>query len=254
MPFRIYIDESGDDFYKGMDAPGRRYLGLTGVVFRKAAYDPAIPLEMETLKRRHFTFDADYPVALHRKDILQKKSHYWVLQDESRNREWEDDLLTFLSGCPMQLFTVVFDKKAHVEEYGEASTNPYVLGLTLLLECIRTWVASQQEGSADVMLESRGAKKDSSLQSAYDGLRDAESGWQVGGQFSAVYPAESLLFRSKEHNIAGLQIADLIVAEQTRLTIQEFGRPSISPIGPFGERMNDAIDGKVTPGGRRMLQ
>lgn len=254
MSFRIYIDESGDHSYRGLENLGRRYLGLTAVVFRKSEYDPSIPLELEALKRRHFVFDADYPLVLHRKDIIQRRSHYWVLQDDFRNRAWESELVKFLSECPMQVFTVVVDKKARVEKYGDVNTNPYMLGLVSLLEGLCYWLESQRDGTADVMVESRGNKRDNELLETYARLRTVGLGSYSSEHVRTLYLGDVLLFRNKEHNVAGLQIADILVSEQTRLTVREAGRPLVNSIGPFGQRVNAAIADKVNADGRLLVE
>ena len=255
MSFRIYIDESGDHSYRGLNNPGRRYLGLTGVVFRKAEYDPAIPLGLEALKRRHFLVDIDYPLVLHRRDVMEKRTNYWVLRDPRKNRAWEDDLIDFLRRCPMHVFTAVVDKRARIENYGDATTNPYALALADVLERVGFWLTSQKDGTADVMLESRESKNDSALVEANTQLRIRGSRALSPEQFTAVFLGESLLFRSKEHNVAGLQIADMLVADQKRLTVEESIGLADSNVGPFGRRVNSAVAEKVDSQiGRRLLQ
>ena len=255
MDYRIYIDESGDHSYRGLENLGRRYLGLIGLVFQKAEYDPAIPLELEALKRRHFLVDVDYPLVLHRRDILERRTNFWVLRDSSRNRAWEDDLTDFLGRCPMQVFTAVVDKRARIENYGDVRTNPYALALADLLDRVGFWLASRKDGTADIMLESRESKNDSALVRSYTRLRIPESRSLSPEQFTAVYPGESLLCRNKEHNVAGLQIADILVADQKRLTVEEAMGLRASRAGPFGQRVNSAIADKVSSQvGRRLLQ
>lgn len=255
MTYRIYIDESGDHSFRGLNNPGRRYLGLTGVVFQKTDYDPAVPLALEALKRRHFLVDIDFPPILHRRDILERRTNFWVLRDDTRNRAWENDLLNFLGSCPMQVFTAVVDKRARIENYGDAVTNPYALALADILDRAGSWLGSRENGAADVLLESRESKNDSALVEAYDRLRMTGSFSLSPEQFKAVYPLESLLFRSKHHNVAGLQIADLLATDQKTLTVEEAAGLSDSRVGAFGQRLNRAIAGKVIPQlGRRFLQ
>ena len=43
----------------------------------------------------------------------------------------------------------------------------------------------------------------------------------TGEDYKQAFPDEDLKFRKKEHNVAGLQIADLISADQKMLTVQE---------------------------------
>ncbi len=254
MTFRIYIDESGDHSYRGLNNPGRRYLGLTGVVFRKAEYDPAIPLALEALKRRHFPHDVDFPLVLHRKDLIQSRSLFGVLEDEDRRSEWEEQLVEFLRSCPMNVFTTVFDKKAHLDSHGFVRARPYDKCMSALLCRVAAWLLSQQDATADVLVESRSARSDWEAQDTFTNLRMAGCGSIGAAQFSRTFYRDELLFRTKVHNVAGLQIADMIVTEQTRLAIEESGRPLTSPIGPFGRRVNEAVEVKAGTGSRMLLQ
>lgn len=254
MTHRIYIDESGDPSYRGLTNPGRRYMGLTGVVLRKAEYDPAIPLALEALKRKHFPYDSDFPVSLHRKDIMQKRQEFRVLQEAHRNRAWETDLLSFLTNCPFRCFTVVFDKSEHQRRLPGSTESAYGKCLSSLLETIAASLGNEQDNAAEVLLESRGARADSETQLPYENLRSSGTHRLSADEFQTFYPEESLFFRRKEHNVAGLQSADIIVFEQTRLALLEDGRALESPIGRFGQRLNEAIRDKGEASWRKVIQ
>ena len=254
MSYRVYIDESGDHSYRGLNNPGRRYLGLTGVVFHKAEYDPAIPLALEALKRRHFPYDSDFPVGLHRKDIVQKRREFRVLQEAHRNRAWETDVLDFLANCPFRCFTLAFDKSEHLRRRPGSTESAYDNCLMDLLETIAVCLSAEPGSTAEVLLESRGTKADTELQLTYESLRSLGTYWHSADEFQAVYPEDALFFRNKEHNVAGLQIADVIVFEQTKLALLEAGRPLAHPIGRFGQRLNEAIREKGEARWRRVIQ
>ena len=254
MNYRIYIDESGDHSYRGLDNPGRRYLGLTGVAFHNSAYNPAVPLGLEELKRRHFPYDSDFPVILHRKDIVQRRREFRVLQEAERNRGWEAGLLDFLPDCPFRSFTVVFDKEEHLRLNPGSTENAYSRCFMDLLETISGWLTAQPDGTAEFLLESREAKSDRIMQMAYTSLRSLGTYRYSAEEFRTVFPEDALLFRGKEHNIAGLQVADIIVFDQTKLALKESGRPLAYPIGPFGSRLNEAIRDKAEAHWRWVIQ
>ncbi|MBI2166551.1 MAG: DUF3800 domain-containing protein [Chloroflexi bacterium] len=253
MSYRVYIDESGDHSYKGLDDLSRRYLGLTGVVVLKARYNPYIPNSLESLKIRYFNYDSDNPPILTRKSLIERKSAFGVLRDNKTNAAWEEELLSFLSALPMQVFTIVKDKKEHFDRYADASWNPYDYSLKVLLNRIRGWL-KLRKATADIMPESRGTTEDNQLLASYISLRTEDSVYATAAECKAVFPNERLLFKRKDQNIAGLQIADLIAAEQKLLTVQEKGRPLPRNIGEFGEKVNKAIEGKVNQYGRYLLE
>jgi hypothetical protein len=253
-PYRIYIDESGDHTYKRVRDLSRRYLGLTGVVIRKSRYDPAIPAELEQIKRGFFAYDADMPPILTRKDIIKRRGLFRVLLDPAENRRWENTLLDFFRDTlRAQIFTVVIDKEEHQRRYPVDTWNPYAYSLAVLLRRIRGWLRLAG-ATADIMPEARGDKEDNQLLAAYVDLRTNGSSWGSGDEYREVFPEGRLLFRRKDQNVAGLQIADLVVAEQKALTIQESGRLLHRAIGPFGRRLNDALATKVNQYGRYFLK
>ena len=122
-----------------------------------------------------------------------------------------------------------------------------------LLSQIAVWLSMQSEGAADVMPEARGKREDRELQAVYEDLRSAGCEPLTATQFRTVFPEAKLLIAGKESNIAGLQIADLLAAEQKILTVQETLGVGVYGIGRFGEQVNNAISEKVIPWGRRMV-
>lgn len=253
MTFRIYIDESGDHTFNALEDLSRRYLGLTGVVFRKSDYDPSVPERLEWLKRRHLPYDVDFPPVLTRKHIIERKAHFAVLQDEALKSQWENDLVEFLASCPMNVFTVVLDKRAHLDTRRGDSWKPYSHSLGMLLELICGWLNHQEGGYADIIAESRGGVEDRELLAAYVGLRNEGTSSQTAESFKMVYPEQSMAFKRKEHNIAGLQVADILAAEQKTLIVLESGWPLARQVGPFGQRVNEAIRAKARVNWRQAL-
>ena len=250
---RLFIDESGDHTYRHLEELARRYLGITGVLVRKDRYDPAVPDELERLKKSFFHYDPDSPPILTRKAIVGRKSWFWVLRVKAVNAEWERQLLCFYADLPAQVFTVVMDKKAHHERFGDASWNAYAYGLSVLLNRVRGYL-DRHSGTADVMPESRGHVEDMQLLTAYQDMRQNGSTYGAAGAYRATYPEDDLMFRRKDQNVAGLQLADLIAADQKLLTINEAHRPLPHAVGPFGIRLSQVIENKVNRYGRYFLE
>ncbi len=253
MPYRVYIDESGDHTFNAVEDPTRRYLGLTAVVFRKSDYRPAVPRNLEDLKSRHFPYDVDKPFPLIRSAIKQGRSHFWALRDPGKRGRWEVDLLQFLTYCSMQVFTVVYDKLSHSTHNPGAAQVPYNVSLALLLEAVARWLSVQNNGVADIMLESRNRTLDEQLRAVYQELRNLETDDLTPTILKTVYPADELLFGTKEQNIAGLQIADLLAAEQKMLTVLESRGADSVEISSFGQQINHAVAYKVNAEGRLLV-
>ena len=158
--WRLYIDESGDHTYKHLDDPDKRYLGVTGVLFDKLRYDKEAQPELEGIKQRIFRYDPDDPPILTRSHIKNRKHWFYVLQDTSLNQKWEEELLGFLGSLTSyaHVFTVVIDKKKHLELYPVHTFDPYAYCLAVLLNRIRGYM-HKNGGQADVIAESRGKNR-----------------------------------------------------------------------------------------------
>ena len=76
--YRMYVDESGDHTY----SEDKRYLGLTGVIFESQNYKDIFHPSFEEFKEKHFPYNPDDPVILHRREILDKSGPFWRLQDK----------------------------------------------------------------------------------------------------------------------------------------------------------------------------
>jgi hypothetical protein len=148
--------------------------------------------------------------------------------------------------CQHRFSTVVIDKATHLSRFPSNAWNPYTYGLEVLLERIKGWLVLRQNSTADVMPEARGDVEDQQLEAAYQNLRTCGStlGFSTAAEFCASFPVDHLLFRRKEHNVAGLQYADLIAAEQKWLTVCEQLPEAGRPIGPFGVQLNAVIEGE----------
>lgn len=256
--FRVFIDESGDHTYKHLTDLSRRYLGLTAIVVRKTTYDALVPSALEALKAKYLRYDPDDPPILVRQRMIGRKGPFGRLVDKAVNDAWCKDLLAFLSTLDAQVFTVVMDKKSHFDAYATSSWNAYDYSLHVLLNRIRGWL-KLRGASADVMPEARGKNEDDQLLQAYTALRthgvvNSQGVWGTAAEYCAAFPEDELHFRLKTHNVAGLQIADLIAAEQKLLTVEENKRPMPHPIGPFGQQVNAVINGKVNQYGRYLLE
>ena len=166
---RIYIDESGDHTYRKVDNLLTRYLALTAIVVVKSHYDSTIHPALEALKRKHFNYDPDNPVILHRSDIVKQRRWFGVLKNPARRQQWADDIVAFFQSLQASVFTVVIDKQIHKQKYPFQTFDPYEYSLAVLLNRILGYL-NLQNAQADVLAEGRGKVEDRQLQAAYRGL------------------------------------------------------------------------------------
>ena len=103
--FRMYIDESGNSDIGKSASENNRFLCLTGVIFDLDYVNKIFAPEFEKFKAKFFGFNADNPVILHRKDIMNYRGKFSILKDEkikkqssqlSLELERTDDILQYL--------------------------------------------------------------------------------------------------------------------------------------------------------------
>lgn len=251
---RVFIDESGDHTYRAVADPQVRYLALTAVVVRKAHYDATIVPTLEALKRKHFKYDPDNPVILHRSDIVKKRRWFGVLVDLARNAAWENDIVDFIQALDAQVFTVVIDKDEHRRRYPALPLfNPYEYSLAVLLNRVRGFL-NIRGWRADVMAEGRGKVEDAQLATAYQRLRTVGRGaYGSAAEYAATYPVADISVRRKDHNVAGLQIADLLAASQKLEIVAQNGGPLAAPPSAFTNRFNAAAAHMINTYGQYLL-
>jgi hypothetical protein len=221
----------------------------------KDYYDKHIQPELEELKRRIFRYDPDDPPILVRSMIKNRKSWFYVLQDEELNEQWEEEIIDFIRGLKshMQAFTVVIDKKKHLEDYPIQTFDPYAYSLHVLLNRIRGFLL-KRNGKADILVECRGKAEDQQITEAYMKLRAEGSHYGDAAYYKKVYPVETLILKRKDTNIAGLQLADIIAFGQKVRTVLENDKPFTRPLSEFTKRLNKAVNPMVNQYGRYLLE
>ena len=252
--YRLYIDETGDHRYKQLDKLESRYLGLTGLLFNKEYYDSNVPLAVESLKKRFFRYDPDKPPILVRSEIVYRKHGFGVLVNGELNARWQQTVLELYRDLKVEIFTVVIDKKVHIERYPLETFDAYVYTLAVLLWRVRGYLHFHKWQS-DIMAEARGKVEDNNIQKAFKYVcENGFTGFGTAEGYRDAFPIAELKFGTKAHNVAGLQLADLVAYGQKIKTLLEKNRPYHKPASPFTIMLNDAIEPKVNRYGRYLLE
>lgn len=207
--YRLYIDESGDHTYFSLDVASKRYLGLTGCIIEKEYYKAAFHPALEKLKQKHFHYDPDDPVILHRNDIINKRGAFWRLKNGKNLKSFNTDFLKFLEKEQYVIISVVIDKKAHQERYGKAAFHPYHYCIATMLERYCGYL-NFYNAQGDVMAESRKGREDRLLKEAYHSIYEVGTQWRGTAFFKSVFTSNEIKIKPKDKNIAGLQLADLL--------------------------------------------
>lgn len=246
--YRLYIDESGDHANTDIEKPEKRFLGLTGIIIASNYYRDIFQPKLEALKRKHFPGSPDVPIILHRSEILNRKGTFGRLKNEDAARAFDDDLIGFISAMEYVVITVVIDKKAHREKYGDAAMHPYHYCMNAMLERYCGFLQLQKK-CGDVLAESRGKNEDSLLKEAYSALFGRGTYYRAAHFFQQVLTSKEIKMKTKAANIAGTQIADLLAHPSKQNLLFEKGKISVFA-EKFGSRICKAIEQKYN---RRLL-
>jgi len=225
--FRLYIDESGDHVFREVQSAAHRYLCLLGCWFQHADYI-AFHAKLEALKSQHLKHHPDEPVVLHREDMLHARGSFSALRDEAARVQWDNALLDLVRSSNFRIVAVVIDKHALLESFGDTSAHPYHLGLGFMLQRYVGYL-NLRSYRGDVMAESRGGKEDRLLKDSYQHIYD-RGAWMVSAEkFQSALSSRQLKVKSKQANIAGLQLADLLGHPVKQWVLREHGRIDKEP-------------------------
>ena len=106
---------------------------ILNVLFKKEYYDGNVPQALESLKRQFLKYDPDTPPILVRSWIVYRKYAFGVLVNEDLRKKWESAILELFKTLETEIFTVVIDKKAHIERFPMETFDAYVYSLAVLL-------------------------------------------------------------------------------------------------------------------------
>jgi hypothetical protein len=204
----FYLDEAGDHNLKVID-PQYSVFVLGGIIvdraYARAEMEPAV----ETFKRDWF---GSTDIILHSIDIERAKKGFEELRrNRNLRNEFHDDLRRLLTDLDYQVVVCVIHKDRHVAKYGARAPDPYDFGLEIVVERFCFEVGDIADGGL-IYAEKRRHDLDNDLDSAWENLR-ASGTYQLNrhakGQIDKRIIGLSL--KAKSVNIAGLQIADLVV-------------------------------------------
>lgn len=250
---RVFIDEAGDHTTNHPEATGKRYLGLTGVIFSPDSHR-TFTAKLNGLKQDHFpNYKGKSPLILHREDIVQKRGAFGLLCDEGKCKAFDEELLGLISATDFRIIAVSLDKATHFPKTYRRMRHPYHYALLALLEryCLFLDMVCMR---GDVMAESRGAKEDRSLKESYSGTFKSGGYYLPKSKIDRTLTSGEIKIKKKEANIAGLQLADLLAHPLTRDVLFAYGRQG-SRGGPFADKIAQVVRPKYVtkPGGDRIM-
>ena len=203
MSYILFMDESGDHNLKSIDNNFPAFC-LAGCIFDGAYYKQVVRPAVDALKIR---FWGRTNVIFHSSEIRKHRSDFSFLGDPIKRQEFYKAVNGLIGSLHFTILAVVILKRAHLDQYGDGARHPYHLSLEFILERY-SMLMNRRGRTAEgyMMAESRGLKEDDLLKNQYFNLK------QFGTRFqSNMSNVTNFWMEKKEANIAGLQIADLVV-------------------------------------------
>ena len=212
----LFLDESGDHSLDVID-PQYPVFVLGGVI---------VDLEYSKteLEQRLSQFKLDLferaDLVLHTADISRNRNGFERLSDPAFRQRFYQHLNALMSSLDYTVVACAIRKEEHLARYGLEALDPYVLSLNILVERFCFEVGDVRHGGL-IVAEQRNRTLDHQLELAWLQLRVSGTYYLQGAQIEK--RVRDLLIRPKDQNIAGLQLADLVVSPIGRFVL---GKPS----------------------------
>jgi hypothetical protein len=250
VKYRIYIDEVGNNDLGSSTNPNHRFLCLTGVIFELDYVKNVLTPDIEGLKNKYFESHPDEPVIFHRKEMVNKKYPFKVLEDPEIENEFNTEFLFLLEKWKFKSITVLMDKLEHQNKYSNWRYDPYHYCMAILLERYNLRL-KDIECFGDMMFESRGGKEHVRLKESFRNLYEHGTDWVKASDLQNTLTSKELKIKPKSANIAGLQVADLVAYPLYRYALKYYklkddGRET------FNERMLEVLKTKILKGENKL--
>lgn len=199
------MDESGDHNLSTID-PQYPIFVLGGVIVDEDYAQGDLSRELNEFKQEFF---GTTELILHTADIVRNRNGFEQLANKDFRDQFYSCLNYLMRNLAFQAIACVIQKDRHSARYGEAAINPYLLSLTILVERF-CFEIGNQKNAGRIVAERRDPTLDKSLEIAWLDLRNR------GTRFLRPNTIDeritSLDVHAKNENIAGLQLADLVVS------------------------------------------
>lgn len=200
----LFLDESGDHNLAIID-PMYPLFVLGGVILEKSYAERELIHLLENFKFKLF---GRKDIVLHTADITRNRNGFEQLINKSFRDQFYNELNSLIQKLKFTVIACVIRKDAHLSRYGVAALDPYFLSLDIIVERFCMEIGNVSGGGL-IVAERRDPTLDHELDLAWLNLKIQ------GTRYFKAHQIEkrimSLNLRAKSENIAGLQLADLVV-------------------------------------------
>jgi hypothetical protein len=212
MNYHLYIDECGDQNLETFN-PTFPIFTLCGILVRDDLV-PQIEEQVRGLKRE---FWGNRQIILHSRDIRKCQNGFEVLFDLDVKRRFYESVNRLLGQRGVYVIvSCSILKEPYIRQFGRFN-DVYGQSLSFVLERAIFCVDNQRpdhNGKISAVVERRGKREDKNLLGYYQQLLEKGTYWVTAQRMKN--HMDSLDFKWKTEDVAGLQIADLIAYPITR--------------------------------------
>lgn len=210
----LYLDESGDHSLDKIDSSYPVFV-LGGIVVDHSFGTNDIPERVISFKRRLFGSDE---IILRTADIRRNRNGFESLKDPEFRDIFYRELNQLMSELEYEIIACAILKDKHLDRYGMSALDPYMLALNVVAERFYFDVA-RIGGKGQIIAERRNPILDQQLELAWLSLKISGTRFVQGSQFSR--DLTGLTLRHKRDNVAGLQLADLVISTIGRYVLNK---------------------------------
>ncbi len=213
----LFLDESGDHSLSKVD-PQYPVFVLGGIISEKEYAEGEMTEEVNAFKRSLF---GRTDIVLHTADIVRNRNGFERMSEVQFRSRFYMELNALMRKLKYSVVACVIRKDEHLARYGIAALDPYLLSLNILVERFCFEIGSQKAGGM-ILAEKREATLDANLEIAWLSLKVRGTDYLQPSQINERIIGLSL--RSKTDNLAGLQLADLVVSPIGRHVLKKSDR------------------------------
>ncbi len=212
----LFLDESGNH---QLDRISKDYpvFVLGGIILDRTYARTVVEPRLSTLKLEFFGRD---DIVLHTTEIIRRQNHFAMLEDPALYEQFLSALTQLMSDLEYEVVACVIKKHAYAARYGVAGFDPYHFSLGILVERFAIDIGLVTDGGI-VFVERRRPDLDLALERAWQDLRSTGT-----ARMSAADLDDRIIdlsVKDKSLNLAGLQLADLVVSPIGRAAL---GKPT----------------------------
>ena len=211
----MFLDESGDHNLSGTD-PDYPVFVVGGVIVDKEHAEGPLSASIDDFKRRMF---GRTDIILHTADIVRARNGFEPLKDNEFRAYFYSELNTLMEALPYSVVACVIHKGTYARLSGPHQPNLYHLGFDFLVEIFRHDIGNLRNGGM-IVAEKLQPALDQELQRHWLDLQISGNRYVSGNAIQT--RIQNLDLRGKKENIAGLQLADLVVSPVGR---RAMGKP-----------------------------